>query len=226
MGNRRRRKSIVPTVRTIKEAKKESSQSQVRSQRKESLSDWEDRVRKQGIQRAEALLKEGCKLDVMILAPTEVRGGDTVPLAGVITKPDWKTVAKHELADLATEFISKAYLIGMLDNALPTILKSVIEEKGIYEYNIGEFFLLYGRFQEKYGVFTGEKTRKEMSRLVDGEEGYLKAYLDRGKPQEYPLPFAVRNILAHPKNRGNTLDSEGNDIRNSIEILKKWIGTS
>ena len=38
-------------------------------------------------------VSEGRKLDVMILAPTEVRGGDTV-LAGVITKP----TTSHELS--------------------------------------------------------------------------------------------------------------------------------
>ena len=224
MGNRRRRKSIVPTVRTIKEVKKESSQSQVRSQREESLSDWEDRVRKQGIQRAEVLRKEGRKLDVMILAPREVRGGDTVPLAGIITKPDWKIVAKHELADLATEFISKAYLIGLLDTALPTVMKSIIEEKGIYEYNIGEFFLFYGRFEQRYGLSKGKQTMEKMLELIGGEEKSLKVYVEHKKTLQYPLPYAVRNILSHIGNNPNSLTAE--ELRDSVNLLKKWVGAA
>ena len=224
MGKRRRRKSIVPSVRTIKESKRESSQSQVRLQREESLSDWEDRVRKQGIKRAEALIKGGRKLDVMILAPTEVRGGDTVQLARVITKPDWKIVAKHELVDLATEFISKAYLIGLLDTALPKIFSSIIEERGIYEYNIGEFFLLYGMFEQKYGLSKSTQTMEKMLEFIGGEEKSLKVYVDRKKTLQYPLPYAVKNILSHIGNNPNSLTEE--ELKDSVDLLKKWVSAA
>ena len=38
-----------------------------------------------------------------------------------------------------------------------------------------------------------------------------------------PLPYAVRNILAHVGSNPNRLDRDGNDIRMSIDLLKTWI---
>lgn len=185
--------------------------------------DWEARVRKEGAQQAEELRKEGSKFVPMILAPRVVRGGDEVPLAGVIAKPDSKVVAKRELTDLATELVSKAYLMGMLDNALPAILRAVIEERGIYEYSVGEIFTLYGVFQQKYGVFDDKAIRMKMSCLLDGDESYLREYADRGK-KKYPLPYVVRTILAHPKVKNvTTLKTLEQDIEASVQLLRKWV---
>ena len=224
MAKRRRRKSTVPNNPPITKTEKESLQMPVPRPEAKELMDWEARVRKEGVLQAEELRKEGSKFVPMLLAPRVVRGGDEVPLAGVIAKPDSKVVAKRELTNLATELISKAYLMDMLDNSLPAILRAVIEERGIYEYSVGELFTLYGIFQQKYGVFDDKAIRKKMSCLLDGDESYLREYVDRGKPQKYPLPYVVRTVLAHPKNKNvTTLESLEQDIEASVQLLRRWV---
>ena len=109
--------------------------------------------------------------------------------------------------------------LGSLDPALHRILVSVIEEKGLYEDNIGEFFLLYGRFEQKYGVSKG-KTGTKMKELIGGKEEFLKRN-KRGVKD--PLPYAVRNFLAHVGTNPNTLDRDGEELRTSIKLLKSWL---
>ena len=36
-----------------------------------------------------------------------------------------------------------------------------------------------------------------MLALVNGDKKYMKCYKEHGKPRLVPLPYAVRNILAH-----------------------------
>ena len=92
----------------------------------------------------------------------------------------------------------------------------------MYQHNIGEFFLLYGQFEQQYGVFKGDPTRKKMEELIQGDKKFLKSYKGGGKEKLVPLPYAVRNILSHSKHP-NTLDPEGKDSKNSIKLLKSWL---
>ena len=119
--------------------------------------------------------------------------------------------------------ITKAYMLDSLDPAFPTVLRSIIEGKGLYEYSIGEFFQLYGRFEGKYQLAKGNDTRDKMEALVNGDKRYLKSYQEHGKSFQYPLPYAVRNILAHAGRNPNTLDPAGKDLRTSIELLRSWV---
>ena len=87
------------------------------------------------------------------------------------------------------------------------------------EDNIGEFFLLYGRFEQKYGVSKG-KIRTKMKELIGGKEEFLKRN-KRGVKD--PLPYVVRNFLAHVGTNPNTLDRDGEELRTSIKLLKSWL---
>ena len=60
-----------------------------------------------------------------------------------------------------------------------------------------KFFVLYGKFQQKYELRKGTDTRSKMLDLLKREKQYLKPYMERGKTRDDPLPYAVRNILSH-----------------------------
>ena len=157
------------------------------------------------------------------LAPKEVKGGDIVPLSGVVIKLDWKITTKLEMVESARDMITKAYILDSLDPGLPTVLRSIIQGEGLYEHSIGEFFQLYGEFQGKYELNNETETRDKMLALVNGDKKYMKGYKEYGKSRLVPLPYAVRNILAHTRHNPNTLDTEGKDLRTSIELLQSWV---
>ena len=104
------------------------------------------------------------------------------------------------------------------------VLTSIIKGEGLYEHNIGEFFLLYGRFQEKYQLATESQAKTKMEALMNGDETYLKPYVERDETSPVPLPWAVRQTLAH-RSPGNQLDAEGKELRTSIDLLRSWVDT-
>ena len=191
----------------------------------------------------------GRPVTVKILAQREVRAGDEVQLSTVKIELDWKMAIKFKILEAANDIMTRSYMLGSLDPALHRVLTSVIEGKGFYEHNIGEFFLLYGRFEQKYRVFEGKETREKMMELMQGGEKFLKPYKDQRSGKEYannPLPYSVRNILAHanspnpldqdgeelgtfintvgdeePRTSINTVDGE--ELRTSIKLLKSWL---
>ena len=179
------------------------------------------RLREEGTRIAKQMRRQNRRFSLMILAPREVDGGDTIPLRSVIVKPDWKIAARLEMVESATDMITNAYIIGALDPAFPTVLASIIEGKGLYEYNIGEFFQLYGKFEELHQT-QRTKTKTAMEALVNGDNRYLKLYREGSKCNPHPLPYAVRNILAHTGHNPNTLDHEGKELKRSIELLRSW----
>ncbi len=187
---------------------------------------WDEKmaaVKKNGLRMAKDIGEHNVPFVVKPLALKEVQGGDTIPLSGVVIKLDWKIATKLEMVESARDMITNAYILDSLDPAFPTVLRSIIEGKSLYEYSIGEFFQLYGRFEGKHQLTKGRDTRRKMEALVNGDEKYLRRYQEYGKSFLYPLPFAVRNILAHTGHNPNTLDPEGKELRTSIELLKSWV---
>lgn len=182
-------------------------------------------LRESSMRMAKHMREQGHRFKVEILGTTEVQGGDTVPLRGIIIKPDWKMATRLEMVESAREMITKAYVIDSLDPALPHVLGSVIEGKGLYEHSIGEFFELYGKFEGKYQLKKGSDTRDKMASLVKGDKRYLKQYKGQGgKWSSVPLPYAVRNILSHAGTNPNQIDQKGEEIRTSITLLRSWVG--
>ena len=181
-------------------------------------------IKECGMRRAKRIRDEGHAFHVEILAPREIHDGDSVPLTAAVVDLDWKITTKMQMAESARDVISNAYLLESLDPALPIVLASIIEGRGLYEHGIGEFFLLYGKFQQKYELTTGTQTEARMTGLVNGDERYLKPYIERGKTRLVPLPYAVRNILSHVGNNPNSLDQGGKELRTSIDLLRSWVG--
>ena len=144
-------------------------------------------LRKEGMLAARRMVEDGHHFEVASLAPHLVKGGDSVPMTGVALVLDWKLVQKRKMVALARDFITTAYVCGALDPVLPLVLMSVIEERRLYEYGVGEFFLLYGKFEQKYGT-QGKQTRSKMEDLVARKTKYLKPTIDRGKQRMDPLP--------------------------------------
>ena len=179
-------------------------------------------LRREGLRMAKEYRRRGHHFALEILAPSHVRDGGSLPVSGAKIELDWKLATKLEIVEAARDMITKFYMLGSLNPALPMILRSVIEEKGLYEHNIGEFFLLYGRFEQKYSLFKGRETREKMEELIQGEQEFLKPYKEYGKENDVPLPYAVRNILSHVGNP-NILDKEGKDLITSIDLLKSWL---
>ncbi len=180
-------------------------------------------LKKSGMRMAKKMREQGHPFIVKILTTMVVKEGDTIPLRAVIIKLDWKMATRLEMVESATEMITKAYEIDSLDPALPHVLGSVIEGKGLYEHSIGEFFELYGRFEGKYQLKKGSDTRDKMASLVKGDKRYLKKYKEYNKWSYVPMPYAVRNILAHAGTNPNKLDEQVKEIRTSITLLKSWV---
>ena len=96
-------------------------------------------------------------------------------------------------------------------------------KEALYKYSIGEFFQLYGQFERKYQLTKHDKTKAKMEALLNGNQKYLKPFYTNRGLKLYPLPLAVRHILAHSGNNPNTLDQEGEELRRSIELLQSWV---
>ena len=88
--------------------------------------------------------------DVIILAPREVEGGDTIPIRAVVVPLDDKKSIRDEMAELARDILTKSYDLGTLNSAVLIALEGLFNGKGVFEYSIGEFFLLYGKFEERH----------------------------------------------------------------------------
>ena len=197
------------------------------------LDNWNEKmaaVKESGAQVAKGLLDQGQRLDVQILAPHEMPGANpdatpeenSVPLAVAVIEIDWKIETRREMAKLARDILTRALAVGSLSPSLPSVLGAIIEGRGLVEHGIGEFFLLYGKFEQKHRT-SGKRTGAKMKALVKGNPRFLKLYRERGKESLQPLPYAVRNILSHVGMNPNTLDPKGNELRASIELLRSWV---
>ena len=181
-------------------------------------------IQNEGHASAMRMKQQGDQFLVRILAPNEMQGEDSVPVSGVTIKLDWRVAKKLEMVEASSELITNAYILGYLDPAFPTVLRSIIDGEGLYEYRIGEFFQLYGRFEEKYQLKKEWQTKAKMESLINGDPRFLKPYVNRDRWSDHPLPFAVRNTIAHfGNNPRNVLDPKGNDLRTSIELLRSWV---
>ena len=192
---------------------------------KHSWDEKMDIIQQNGLRIAMEYSKQGLPFVVKPLAPKEVQGEDTIPLSGVVIKLDWQIAKKLQMVDSARDMITYAYILNALDPAFPTVLRSIIEGKGLYKHSIGEFFQLYGKFEGQHQLTSQKDTRDKMKALVEGDKKYLKCYRERGKTFLYPPPYAVRNILAHSGNKSNTLDPEGKELQLSIELLRSWVAS-
>jgi len=179
-------------------------------------------IASEGKRKAEELRAAGRTFMVEILGPSEVREQSSTQLAAVTLDLNWTIAARLEMLEDGRNLINKAVMLDALDPALPAVLSAIIEGKGLFEQGIGEFFVLYGRFEQKYGTHGG-KTRTKMERLLNGDTQHMRRYRHHGGEQLVPIPYAVRNILAHAGTNPNKLDPEGNELRQAIGLLREWV---
>ncbi len=188
------------------------------------------KIMAEGERLAKRLKDQGHIHKVEILAPKKVHDGDApVTLSGVMLELDWKITTRLEMIEHARDMITKAFMLDEMAPALPAVLKAIIEGRGLYEHGIGEFFLLYGKFEQKYHT-NSTKTQDKMSELIEGrsEKDRLECMKSYISPQGSaaragPLPYVVRNILAHiGTDHHNKLEAQ--DIEKSIKLLSSWKG--
>ena len=179
-----------------------------------------DVIREKGRRIAEEMRSQGKKFRAYILVPRRAGAGEKVDLSGSSLKLDEKLAIKLEMVELSRDLMTYAHIVGTPDPALPIVLKAVINETGLFEHSVGEFWLLYGRFEKKYDVSKNKETREKMMEHIKDRKTHLVKYKERGLPMLVPLPYAVRNVLGHGKNTNKI--KEG-DIKSSIDLLKAWI---
>lgn len=103
----------------------------------------------------------------------------------------------------------------------------MIQGRGLYLDSIGEFFQLYGRFEQMLGLaddYKQERIKDEMrSRLGDDAGHQSREYVRSGTTSLTPLPLYVRNVLVHQgTNPANSL--RDGDVSTAIRLLKDWLG--
>ena len=188
-----------------------------------SKDEWNKKVesiRKNGGRFAKEMRLQNKPFKAAVLAPKEFPEEAEVAMQAVVIQRDWKVAAKLEMVEDANNFLTKARHIDIFHPDLLSALRATLEEEPLPMHSIGEFFILYGRFEQKYGTTTNQETRKKMEELVNGKKEYLKEYDARNK--KYPLPFAARNILAHiGTNTKNTLSVK--ELNLAKNLLEKWL---
>lgn len=97
---------------------------------------------------APQLARTGGHLDASSDLKYRSRSGRLARKVGRAVKLDLdrKIATRLEMVEHARDIITKAFMLKSLDPALPTMLSAIVESRGLYEYGIGEFFLLYGKF--------------------------------------------------------------------------------
>ena len=178
-------------------------------------------LRTAGLREANRLRRRGRKFLPVILAPNAMRGGGLPAQFGAASLAlDWRIAAKLQIVGLVRKLLTKLYMIESLDPSLAPVIGAALEGKGLFEHNIGEFFLLYGRFEQMYGVAKGSEARAKMVELLQGDTGKFKAYRERGKERSGPLPYVVRNVLSHIGNSPTTVTRE--ELHQAVDFLKGW----
>ena len=140
---------------------------------------------------------------------------------------DGQQGGKLKLVRLANETLNQAYKLNLPIAGVPRVLASMVQGRGLYLDSIGEFFQLYGRFEQMLGLtddYKQERIKNEMrSRLGDNDSHQSREYVRGGTTSLTPLPLYVRNVLAHQgTNPANSL--RDGDVSTAIRLLKDWLG--
>ena len=106
------------------------------------------------------------------------------------------------------------------------VLRSIVEDKGIYEYQYGIFFMLYAQFQQKHKIEDDREEQKQttekMQELLEGNQTMFKNYKRGDREMKVPLPIYIRNAIAHHgTNKANTFTPQ--ELKASIDFLRESI---
>lgn len=164
-----------------------------------------------------------------ILGMHEIRADQTFQFAHVrIHKEDPQLNDKLVMVQMAKDVLTQALRIGGYDPALSLAIRAAIQGEPPVFHWLGEFFQNWGTFQAKCGVFKTKETRDKLTELLvsHADDAWYNNYLDGRKtspvPEKVPLPFAVRNVLAHPDHRNSVTYAQ---IRRATEILVELVAS-
>ena len=139
-------------------------------------------------------------------------GKNYVPSVAIIKK-DGNEQEKIKFLKLAEEALMQLSRMDRpkWDRPVTTfahILRAIVMDEGIYEYEFGVFFMLYAQFQHQYNIEDHKEqinTRKKMLKIIELEDEdskfnkkwMLKKYKRNGKELTEPLPVYIRNAIVH-----------------------------
>lgn len=159
---------------------------------------------------------------VKCIGPLSVKSGQEVTLAGAIIPRDGQQGGKIKFIDLAVPALNQLYKIGGPTRAFTEIITAIAEGQNLDDYHVGRFFILYERFKHKHGLKTGKEVIDKMNLLLQKENGDSLFKITHGQRREkQPLPFYIRNLLAHLGERKEGCSKE--ELFKSIELLEKWL---
>ena len=168
---------------------------------------------------------KNANLMVYLLHPAFVPEGEKWHAYMVEIVKDGREQEKIKFLELAEKALTQLSRIGGEVTTFAEVLRSIVEDSGIYEYQFGVFFMLYAQFQQAYGIKDNneqEMTTKKMLELIGDDNTLLKTYSREDKNQTMPLPVYIRNSIAHRgTNIENTFTPE--ELRTVLEFLRKCL---
>ena len=139
---------------------------------------------------------------------------------------DGQQGGKLKLVKLSNALLLQAHKVGVPIAGVAGVLGSMIEMRGFYLDSVGEFFQLYGRFEQMLGSaddYKQSKIEREMKdRLGDDVTQHSREYIRSGRKSLTPLPLYVRNVLAHQGTNPENLLGDG-DLQTAIRLLRDWL---
>lgn len=159
-----------------------------------------------------------------ILGIHEMRADQTFQFAAVrVSEADPKLDDKLVMIQMAKDLLTQALRIDGYDPALSISIRAAVQGEPPVFHWLGEFFQSYGMFQQTYNVYGTQETREKLEGLLGAHEFANDAWYDgyRGRgPDRVPLPFAVRNTLAHPDVENEITYSQ---VTRATEILGELV---
>ena len=134
--------------------------------------------------------------------------------------------SKIKFLKLAEQALTQLYKMRGPVETFSEVLRSIVEDKGIYEYQYGVFFMLYAQFQQKYEIEDDQKeqrqTAQKMEELLEDNQSMFKSYKRDDRRIKVPLPIYIRNAIAHHgTNKANTFTPQ--ELKASIDFLRESI---
>ena len=157
----------------------------------------------------------------------EMRVGQYMELELLEIPRDGQQGGKLKLVKLSNAVLHQAHKLKLPIAGVAGVLGSMILGRGFYLDSVGEFFQLYGRFEQMLGLtdeYRQPEIEREMrDRLGDEVAQHSREYERDGKKSSKPLPLYVRNTLAHSGTNPANVLGDG-DLETSIRLLKDWLG--
>ena len=197
-----------------------------------------------GIEYHRRVYENGSSLGLGILGPKLAPGGEPpVNFRAVALSFDSNLLYRQKMFSLAKEIVTEDFLLNEQSNPILTeILADVVAGEPLYDFSVAELFELYG---ELVNQIPEDKKKRQLNMWINGRgfkrkvQGKLLGDSFTAKYHSYsrngynniatrvPLPFAVRNTLAHQGGSNPNvalLKTIPHGVHDSVVILReiKW----